>query len=94
MSNGDVVSNVFLVLLCYAYVVLIIFIAGRVPELVKISSKASRKFLHAMIGNLVFVIPFFTSSIYPALVAAPFILVTFLASPHRRSVGRFCILFQ
>jgi dolichol kinase len=35
-----------------------------------------------MIGNLPFVIPFFTSNIYPALVAAPFILVTFLASPY------------
>jgi dolichol kinase len=35
-----------------------------------------------MIGNLPFVIPFFTSNIYPVLVAAPFILVTFLASPY------------
>ena len=34
-----------------------------------------------MIGNLPFVIPFFASRILPALVAAPFILVTFLASP-------------
>jgi dolichol kinase len=35
-----------------------------------------------MIGNLPFIIPFFTSNIYPTLVAAPFILVTFLASPY------------
>jgi dolichol kinase len=35
-----------------------------------------------MIGNLPFIIPFFTGSIYPAMVAAPFIVVTFLASPH------------
>jgi dolichol kinase len=82
MSNSDVISNVSLVLLCYAYVVLVIFISGKLPQLVRTSSKASRKFLHAMIGNLVFVIPFFTWSIYPAMVAAPFILVTFLASPH------------
>ena len=43
-----------------------------------------------MIGNLPFIIPFFTSNIYPALVAAPFILVTFLASPYSPfKTGRF-----
>jgi dolichol kinase len=35
-----------------------------------------------MIGNLIFIIPFFTIKTFPALVAAPFILVTFLASPY------------
>jgi len=35
-----------------------------------------------MIGNLPFIIPFFTSNVYPVLVAAPFILVTFFASPY------------
>ena len=55
-----------------------------------ISGKASRKFLHAMIGNLPFAIPFFTSNAYPVLVAAPFIVVTFPASPYTpfRSVSR------
>jgi dolichol kinase len=38
-----------------------------------------------MIGNLPFIIPFFTINIFPALVAAPFILVTFLASPYSPS---------
>jgi dolichol kinase len=35
-----------------------------------------------MIGNLPFVIPFFTFYFSPALVAAPFIALTFLASPY------------
>jgi len=35
-----------------------------------------------MIGNLPFIIPFFTSNMFPVLVAAPFILVTFFASPY------------
>jgi dolichol kinase len=47
-----------------------------------ISVKVSRKVLHALIGNLPLVIPFFTLNIYPVLVAAPFILVTFLVSPY------------
>ena len=68
-------------LLCYAYIVVVIAVSGRMTRFFRISQKASRKFLHAMIGNLPFVIPFFTASIYPVLVAAPFILVTFIASP-------------
>ena len=82
MMNGEVLWNLLLMLLCYAYVVLVIFISGKLPSALHVSQKTSRKFLHAMIGNLPFVIPFFTSNIYPALVAAPFILVTFLASPY------------
>ena len=68
-------------LLCYAYIVVVIAVSGRMTRFFRISQKASRKFLHAMIGNLPFVIPFFTASIYPVLVAAPFVLVTFIASP-------------
>jgi len=48
----------------------------------KISPRSSRKFLHVMIGNLPFIIPFFTLAFFPVLVAAPFIIVTFLATPY------------
>jgi dolichol kinase len=51
-------------------------------RLFHISQKTARKFLHIMIGNLPFIIPFFTLTIFPTLVAAPFILVTFLATPY------------
>ena len=81
MSSEDVTRNVFLMLLCYAYILFIIVISSKMPTILHVSQKASRKFLHAMIGNLPFVIPFFTANIFPALVAAPFILVTFIASP-------------
>ena len=86
----EILVNVLLVLLCYVYIVIVIFVSGKLDQLLHISRKASRKFLHAMIGNLPFVIPFFTSNIYPVLVAAPFIVVTFLASPYTpfRSVSR------
>jgi len=82
MLNKEVLWNLLLMLLCYVYIILIVFASGKLPSVLQISQKTSRKFLHAMIGNLPFVIPFFTSNIYPALVAAPFILVTFLASPY------------
>jgi dolichol kinase len=81
MSSEDVARNVFLMLLCYVYIIVIIVLSGKMTQTFHISQKASRKFLHAMIGNLPFVIPFFTANIYPALVAAPFILVTLIASP-------------
>ena len=67
---------------CYIYTLFIIFLSSRMNRVSSISQRASRKFLHMMIGNLPFIIPFFTSAIYPVLVAAPFILVTFLVSPY------------
>jgi dolichol kinase len=88
MFNAEVSWNLLLMLLCYGYVILIVSVSGKLPTALHVSQKASRKFLHAMIGNLPFVIPFFTSNIYPALVAAPFILVTFLASPYSPFKGR------
>ena len=85
MFGKEVFVNVILMILCYAYILFIIFVSSKMDKLLHISQKASRKFLHAMIGNLPFIIPFFTSNIYPVLVAAPFILVTFFASPYSPS---------
>jgi phytol kinase len=69
-----------MIVICYSYVVAMILVSSRLSAL-GLSQRASRKFLHAMIGNLVFFIPFFRWGLSPFLVAAPFIVVTFLASP-------------
>ncbi|MGQ9506582.1 MAG: diacylglycerol/polyprenol kinase family protein [Candidatus Bathycorpusculaceae bacterium] len=82
MIDDDALVNVFLMFLCYFYILFIIFVSGRMDKILGIQRKASRKFLHIMIGNLPFIIPFFTSNIYPFLVAAPFIPVTFFASAY------------
>ena len=82
MFGEEFFINVLLMLLCYAYILFIILISSKLNKLLHVSQRASRKFLHAMIGNLPLIIPFFTSNIYPVLVAAPFILVTFFASPY------------
>lgn len=76
--------NVILMIFCYIYVFFIIFVSSKLRKRFHVSKKTSRKFLHVMIGNLPFIVPFFTSHIYPVLVAAPFILVTFLASPYSK----------
>jgi dolichol kinase len=62
---------------CYAYIVALIVVSPRL----KLPAKVNRKVLHAMIGNLPLIMPFFTDNIYPFLVASPFILVTLLATP-------------
>jgi len=82
MIFDEVFINVLLMLLCYFYILLVIFVSGRIDKVLGVSRKTSRKFLHIMIGNLPFIIPFFTSNIYPFLVAAPFIPVTFFASAY------------
>ncbi|HXX87746.1 MAG TPA: SEC59/DGK1/VTE5 family protein [Candidatus Acidoferrum sp.] len=82
MFFEEIFLNVLLMLLCYTYVLVVIASSEKIGTILNISRKSARKFLHVMIGNLSFIIPFFTLTIFPALVAAPFIVVTFLASPY------------
>ncbi|UCH57131.1 MAG: phosphatidate cytidylyltransferase [Candidatus Bathyarchaeota archaeon] len=84
---GPGTGDLLLMLLCYGYVLAMILASDRLEGILKIDRKASRKFLHAMIGNLPLVIPFFSWRPAPALVAAPFILVTYLASPYSPNPG-------
>ena len=80
------VVDIILLAVCYAYVFAIILVSGKTFKHFGFSGKHSRKFLHIMIGNLLFVIPFFTLNAFPLnfpfFVAAPFVLVTFLATPY------------
>jgi len=86
MLGSEAAVNLALLVLCYVYILLIILVSGRLASLLRVSRKSSRKFLHLMIGNLPFIIPFFSYNSFPLnfpfFVAAPFILVTFLASPY------------
>jgi dolichol kinase len=79
MLGGVSLGDLPLMLLCYGYVLSMILVSDRLPG---VSRKASRKFLHAVIGNLVFAVPFFSGALSASLVAVPFVLVTFLASPY------------
>ena len=74
----DLTQNLLVMIVCYGYIIATIIISGILP----LPRNISRKFLHAMIGNLPFIMPFFTNPIFPFLVAAPFIIVTFLATPY------------
>ena len=68
------------VALVYIYVVILLIVTEKLldkyPEI-------SRKFLHIMVGNVAFLLPIFvTREIMAFVAAAPFILLTFLMSPH------------
>jgi phytol kinase len=56
----------------------------------RFSPNLKRKFLHIMIGNFVFIIPFFTFTTFPMnfpfYVASPFILLTIIASPSSPNI--------
>ena len=91
MLENELFLNFALLLACYAYVLCMIFFSGRLSRVPGFSLKISRKFLHMMIGNLPFLIPFFSLNSFPLnfpfLVAAPFILLTFLVSPYSHIPG-------
>ncbi|MGD0319243.1 MAG: phosphatidate cytidylyltransferase [Nitrososphaerales archaeon] len=93
MLEADFLTNSALLLVCYAYVLLVIAVSGKLDSF-GVSRKLARKFLHMMIGNLPFLIPFFTFNSFPMnfpfFVAAPFMLVTFLATPYSplKGLGR------
>ncbi len=89
MFENEALTNSALLVACYAYIVLVIVVSGKLESSFGASSKTSRKFLHMMIGNLFFIIPFFSFNSFPVnfpfFVAAPFILVSFLASSYSPS---------
>lgn len=86
MNDYELALNILLLVGCYIYVLACIILCGKASSLLGFSNKTSRKLLHVMIGNLPFLIPLFTLNSFPLnfpfFVAAPFIIVTFLASPY------------
>jgi len=82
ISSTDIIANSMLLLVCYLYIFVVIFLTLRMND--RFSQNLKRKFLHIMIGNFVFIIPFFTFNTFPMnfpfYVASPFILLTLIAS--------------
>jgi phytol kinase len=73
-------SNMIGLVLVYSYVILLLLISEKV---LKKHPEFSRKFLHIMVGNVIFILPLFQSRwVMALLAAAPFILLTFLMSPY------------
>ena len=76
LSSGDLLGLLFV----YGYVAILLLVSEKVlnkyPQL-------SRKFLHIMVGNILFILPLFNSWwVITFLAAAPFIPLTYLMSPY------------
>jgi len=66
----------------YAYVGILVLLAERVVK----NELFARKFLHIMVGNVAFLLPFFESRYVMTFLAAfPFVILTFLMSPYSRA---------
>jgi phytol kinase len=83
VASAEILVNAGWLGLCYIYIIGIILLTGSLSSRLPLS--VSRKFLHIMIGNLVFIIPFFSLNSFPLnfpfFVAAPFVALTLLFSP-------------
>jgi phytol kinase len=63
----------------YAYVGLLVLVSERWIK----HELLGRKFLHIMVGNIAFLLPFFESRFVMTFLAAfPFVIITFLMSPY------------
>ena len=81
-ADQTLLTNLIMMLLSYIYIISMIFISNKTEKILMWSHKTSRKVLHILIGNFPFIIPLFSESIFPVMVAVPFMLVTFLVSPY------------
>jgi dolichol kinase len=73
-------SDLIGVLLVYTYVAILIIATERLSNKYP---NISRKILHIMVGNIAFILPIFqTKEVMAFIAAGPFILFTFLMSPH------------
>jgi dolichol kinase len=76
MTPNDVLGLV----LVYGYVIILLLIS---EKLLGKYVNFSRKFLHIMVGNILFILPLFdTWWVVTFLAATPFIVLTYLMSPH------------
>jgi phytol kinase len=81
--SPEMLINLTLLGSSYLYIIAVILVTGKIKD--RLPKNLSRKFLHIMIGNFIFVIPFFSFNTmplnFPLFVASPFIVLTFLVSP-------------
>lgn len=76
MVQSDLLGLIFV----YGYVAILLLISEKILSKYPIFS---RKFLHIMVGNVLFILPLFaTRFTMTFLAAAPFIILTYLISPY------------
>ncbi len=75
-----IASDIIGLILVYGYIAILLIISEKILNKYP---TFSRKFLHIMVGNVIFILPLFTNQfVITFLAAAPFIVLTFLMSPY------------
>jgi phytol kinase len=75
-----IASDIIGLILVYGYIAILLIISEKVLNKYP---TFSRKFLHIMVGNVIFILPLFTNQfVITFLAAAPFIVLTFLMSQY------------
>ena len=75
LETNDIIG----LIIVYLYVIVLLLVTEKLIKDLSIS----RKVLHIMVGNIAFLLPVFvTREIMTFIAAAPFIVLTFLMSPH------------
>ena len=75
LETNDIIG----LIIVYLYVIVLLLVTEKLIKDLSIS----RKVLHIMVGNIAFLLPVFvTREIITFIAAAPFIVLTFLMSPH------------
>lgn len=72
-------TDLIVLAIAYIYVVVIFVLSEFVLDL---SPSISRKFLHIMVGNCVFLMPFFVNPYNALFITVPFTIVTFLLTEY------------
>jgi phytol kinase len=82
VTDPQLVADMVIALLSYFYILAMIYLSEKTENVLGWSRKTSRKLMHILIGNFPFIIIFFGNGIFPVIIAASFVGVTFLASPY------------
>lgn len=72
-------NDLIVLAIAYIYVIVIFVLSEFVLDL---SPSISRKFLHIMVGNCVFIMPLFTNPYNALFITVPFTILTFLLTEY------------
>jgi len=79
-SGSDILNDIVIILICYAYVIMAILIPVALKKKDKISKFTARKMVHLFAGLVVLLVPFFVWPIYAIFVAFSLTLLVYLSS--------------
>lgn len=75
-------NNLYTILISFIYIGAVILIATVLSKFSKSPKEMTRKFIHIMVGNWVFLYPFYTELWALLFVPIAFVMLRAIGSPH------------